>query len=89
MKSAPNAGLPRVLGVGMGREGQHTTRFSEGGQASRFLISARSKAELYESSARDEPFWRFRRRARLNDRARRARATEARLQDLVDGPGPS
>ena len=73
----------------MGRDGGQTTRFSEGGQATRFLISARSKAELYESSAQDAPFWRFRRRARLNNRARRARATEAQLRDMVDGPGPS
>jgi hypothetical protein len=73
----------------MGREGRQTTGFSEGGQATRFLISARSKAELYESSAQDAPFWRFRRRARLNDRARRARATEARLRDMVEGPDSS
>ena len=72
----------------MGREGGRTTRFSEGDQATHFLISARSKAEWFESSARDEPFWRFRRRARLLERARRARAIEARLLDMVEGRNP-
>ena len=56
-------------------------------QANSLAINAGAQAEAYERSASDEPFWRFRRRARLARRARRARSAEAKLMELAQEQG--
>jgi hypothetical protein len=54
------------------------------GQETRLLESAQTKAEAYERSVDDVPFWRFKLRRKLAGRARRARSTEARLRQMVE-----
>jgi len=52
-------------------------------QVNSLAINAGAKAEAYERSASEEPFWRFRRRAQLAHRARQARRAEAKLMKLA------
>jgi hypothetical protein len=54
-------------------------------QAARMLMHAKTRADACEDSLANEPFWRFRRRAALKRRARRARSAEASLLEVVQG----